>query len=87
VSFDFFTLWRFLLGTVVTVYASIVIVQTAIGYYLWLSAPDRYTSILRRYVVLHGLRLRIRQFGHDLLVCLLLLAALAITTLLHFTGV
>lgn len=69
---DFFNFFRYLLGVVATVYATIVTYQSLREWYLWLAGQDRYVSMLRRYLVVHGLRLRFRAFWGDVLVCLLL---------------
>ena len=72
---DFFDFFRYALGTVVTIYATIITLQSLWGWYLWLAGQDRYISLVRRYVIVHGLRLRVRAFGGDVLVCLLLTIA------------
>jgi hypothetical protein len=71
-DYDFFTWFRWTLGTFATIYASIVTSQSLWGWYVWLAAPDRYTSVLRRYIVVHGLRLRFRAFWGDVVICVLL---------------
>ena len=82
--FDLFDLFRWLLGTVVTVYATVVTCQWAWSWWVWLTRPqagyERHFSILRRYLVLHGLRVRMRRFGGDLLV----IAGLSIVFVLLF---
>lgn len=69
---DLFDLFRWLLGIVVTVYATVVTFQWAWSWWIWLTRPqagyERHFSVLRRYLVLHGLRLRLARFGGDLLV-------------------
>jgi hypothetical protein len=74
-SIDFFNFWRLGLGWVVTIYATIITVQGLWGWYVWLAGSDKYISMLRRYVVLHSLRLRVREFGMDVLICVLLTVA------------
>ncbi len=69
---DFFDFFRYALGTVVTIYASIVTLQSLWSWYVWLAGRDKYISLVRRYVVVHGLRLRIRAFWGDVLICILL---------------
>jgi hypothetical protein len=83
---DFFTLWRWLLAVVVTVYSLIIITQTLWSYGVWLSSGDRYTAILRRYLVVQSLRLRLRAFAADLAVCGLLCGALLLLGWLHVLG-
>lgn len=69
---DLFDFFRWTAGTIATIYASVITVQSLYGWYVWLAGGDRYISILRRYVILHGLRLRLRAFWGDVLICLLL---------------
>lgn len=69
---DLFTFFRFVVGMVVTIYASILTAQSLWGWYVWLAGQDRYVGMLRRYLIVHGLRLRFRSFWGDVLVCLLL---------------
>ncbi len=69
---DLFDFFRYALGTVVTIYATIITLQSLWGWYVWLAGQDKYISLVRRYVIVHGLRLRVRAFGGDVLVCALL---------------
>jgi hypothetical protein len=69
---DFFNFFRYLLGTIATVYATVITLQSAWGWLAWLSGSDKYTSLLRRYLIVHGLRLRFRAFWGDVIICLLL---------------
>lgn len=69
---DLFNFFRWTLGTVVTIYATIVTLQSLWGWWVWLAGQDRYTSLLRRYLIVHGLRLRFRTFWGDAIVCALL---------------
>lgn len=70
--FDLFDLFRWMLGTIVTIYATIVLLQWAWSWWVWLTRPDagyeRHFAMLRRYLVVHGLRIRLTRFGSDLLV-------------------
>ena len=70
--FDLFHLFRWLLGIVVTVYATVVTAQVAWDWWVWLTRPDegmeRPFAMLRQYVLIHGLRLRAVRFWHDLIV-------------------
>ena len=72
---DFFNFWRLLLGWVVTIYATVLTLQSLWGWYLWLAGSDKYVSMLRRYVIVHGLRLRFKAFWGDVLICVLLSVA------------
>ncbi len=69
---DLFNFFRYLLATIVTVYASVITLQSLYEWYIWLAGRDRYMSLLRRYVIVHGLRLRFTSFWGDLLICVLL---------------
>lgn len=80
---DLFSLWRWMLFVVVSVYSIIVIAQSAWGWYVYLSPSDPYMSILRRYVLVHSLRVRIRAFGADLGICALLLVVMGLIGWLH----
>ena len=62
---DFFDFFRWVLGTVVTIYATVVTAQSAYGWWVYLGSEGKYYSLIRRYVMLQGLRLRIRTFGGD----------------------
>ncbi len=72
---DFFNFFRYVLGTIVTVYATVVTLQSMWGYYVWLTSGEKYISLLRRYVIVQGLRLRFKTFWGDVLICLLLCVA------------
>ena len=80
---DFFQFFRYALGTVVTIYATVVTLQSLWGWYIWLAGSDKYISLVRRYVLLHGLRLRILAFWGDVLICLLLCVAFLLMWRLH----
>lgn len=80
---DFFDFFRYALGTVVTIYATIVTAQSLWGWYVWLADSDRYMSVIRRYVIVHGLRLRFRTFWGDVIICILLCVAFLATWRVH----
>ena len=80
---DFFNFWRYLIGWVVTIYATVVTLQSLWGWYAWLAGEDKYISIVRQYVIVHGLRLRFRTFWGDVIICLLLCVAFLIIWKLH----
>jgi len=69
---DFFNFFRYLLAIIATVYATVITLQSLWGWYVYLSGRDKYISLVRRYVIVQGLRLRFRTFWGDVLVCLLL---------------
>jgi hypothetical protein len=72
---DFFDFFRYALGTVVTIYATVVTLQSLWGWYVWLAGSDKYMTLIRRYVIVHGLRLRFRAFWGDVIISLLLCVA------------
>ncbi len=80
---DFFMFWRYLLGIVVTIYATVVTLQSLWGWYVWFKGPDKFISLARRYVLVQGLRLRFRSFWGDVLICLLLCFAFLLMWRLH----
>jgi hypothetical protein len=67
--FNFFRLW---LAWIVTIYASILTAQSLYGWYVWLAGQDKYIGILRRYLIVHGLRLRFKTFWGDVIITVLL---------------
>lgn len=69
---DFFNIFRYMLGTIVTIYAVVITLQSLYGWYVYFSGQGKYYSLARRYLVLHGLRLRVKTFGGDVLICILL---------------
>jgi hypothetical protein len=80
---DFFDFFRYALGTVVTIYATVVTLQSLYGWYVYLSGKGRYLGLVRRYIMLQGLRLRIKTFGGDTLMCILLTVALILVLHAH----
>lgn len=82
---DFFNFWRWTLAIIGGVYATIITLQSLWGWYVYLAGSDRFISLARRYIIVHGLRLRFTSFWGDVLVCLLLTVAFFI--LLHAHGI
>lgn len=68
-AFDFF---RWVLSIIATIYATVITLQSLYGWYTWLAGSDKYVTMLRRYLVVHGLRLRFKTFWGDVLICVLL---------------
>ena len=75
---DFFNFFRWVLALVVTVYATVVTLQSLWGWYVWLKSNDKHISLLRRYLIVHTLRLRFRTFWGDVVICILLCVAFVI---------
>ena len=42
---------------------------------IWLAGEDRYIGLLRRYLIVHGLRLRFGSFWGDVIICIFLTIA------------
>jgi hypothetical protein len=80
---DFFNFFRYFLATVATIYATIVTLQSLYGWYVWLAGEEKYISLVRRYVIVHGLRLRFKTFWGDVIISLLLCVAFLIIWRLH----
>jgi hypothetical protein len=72
---DPYIAFRWILGTFVTIYASVVTIMSLWQWYIWLATQDKYISLVRRYIIVQGLRLRFRSFGGDLAVSILLCIA------------
>ncbi len=75
---DLFHFFRFLLAVVLTIYFTIVTAQFAWSWWVWLRGSDRYITMLRRYLIVQGLRLKFRAFWGDVILCLLLTVAFAL---------
>ena len=82
-NLDFFDFFRWALSIVAGVYATIVTLQSLYGWYIFLNGTDKYVSILRRYVIVQGLRLRIKSFWGDVVICLLLCIVFIIIAYAH----
>ena len=80
---DLFYFFRYSLAWLVTIYATVLTAWWAWSWLVWLSGSDKHVSLLRRYVIVHGLRLRFTSFWSDLLVCLLLCVAFLLMWRLH----
>lgn len=78
--FDFF---RLTLSLIVTIYATIITLQSLWGWVGYLSGRERYMTVIRRYIVVHALRLRFKTFWGDVLICLLLCAVFGLLWMLH----
>jgi hypothetical protein len=82
-NIDFFNFFRYSLATVVGIYATVVTLQSLYGWYVYLSGPDKYMSLIRRYVIVQGLRLRVKSFWGDVVVCVGLAVVLGIVAYAH----
>jgi hypothetical protein len=82
-KFDPFDTFRWAVGWVVTVYATVITVQSLYGWYVWLAGEDRYIGLVRRYLIVHGLRLRFKSFWGDAIITALLCVAFLIMWRAH----
>jgi hypothetical protein len=82
-SIDFFQFFRYTLGTIVTIYATILSLQSMYTWLVLLSGQSKYVALVRRYIIVHGLRLRFKSFWGDVLVCLLLCVVFVVLGVAH----
>jgi hypothetical protein len=75
---DLFAFFRWMLAWIVTIYVTVVTLRFAWGWVVWLAGSDKYVSMLRRYLILQGLRLRFSTFFGDLVISVLLCIAFAL---------
>jgi hypothetical protein len=80
---DLFNFFRWALFVFVSIYCTLITAQSLWSWYVWLATDDRYMSILRRYVVVHSLRLRFASFWGDVLICGLLCIVFVIMMYAH----
>ena len=80
---DLFAIFRWLGFVFVTIYVTITTAQQAIGWYKFLWQRDRYTNLLRSYVIASALRMRLSSFGGDALVSALLCVAFLLMWRVH----
>jgi len=81
---DPFHFFRWVLTIFVSVYATVLTAQIAWSYYVWLASRDRYMSLLRQYVIVHGLRLRASRFAGDVVTCVALVLALSLMVVAQY---
>lgn len=80
---DFFNFFRWVLALIVTVYATVVTLQQLWDWYVMLKGKDKHIALLRRYLVVHVLRLRFKTFLGDVVICILLCVAFIIMWRAH----
>ncbi len=81
-EFDLFFTFRWLLATVCSVYAAVVIGRSWAGWLAYFHSGRR-TAVLGRYAMVLMLRLRIRRFSWELLQIVGLLVILAWLVYIH----
>ena len=80
---SFFDFFRYTLGLIATIYATVITLQSLWSWYVWLAGSDRYIGLVRRYLIVHGLRLRFTAFWGDVIISLLLCVVFILTWRLH----
>ena len=80
---DPFQFFRLTVGWIATIYASVITLQSLWGWLVYLSGGDKYMTIVRRYVIIHALRLRFKTFWGDVIVCILLCVVFFLLYSLH----
>ena len=83
-GFDVFFLWRWVLAVSGAVYTLLGTIQSVSRWLDWLEPRDRLSRIRRHYVVLHLLRLRVRDFWWELLQIVLLVVLLVLIIRGHY---
>lgn len=66
-EFDLFIFFRWWLSLVCLIYAGILSIRSLLGWIDYLGQPDRARTMLRHYVIVQLLRLRVRRFRAELL--------------------
>ncbi len=80
---DPFQFFRLTVAWIATIYASIITLQSLYGWVIYLSGQEKYITVVRRYVIVHALRLRFKTFWGDVLICLLLCIVFFLLYRLH----
>jgi hypothetical protein len=82
-DYDLFHFFRLTVGWVATIYATVFTVKSLWDWYIWLASQDRYIILLRRYIIVQGLRIRVKSFVWDALLCVLLSVAFLLLSVAH----
>jgi hypothetical protein len=80
---DTFQFFRLTVAWIATVYATVVTLQSLWGWVVYLSGSDKYMTLVRRYLIIHALRLRFATFWGDVIICILLCAVFVLLYKLH----
>jgi len=80
---DPFQFFRLTVAWIATIYATVVTLQSLWGWVAYLSGQDKYVAIVRRYLIIHALRLRFKTFWGDVIVCILLCVVFFLLYRLH----
>ncbi|MDB5322346.1 MAG: hypothetical protein JWN40_3977 [Phycisphaerales bacterium] len=80
---DPFQFFRLTVAWIATIYATVITLQSAWGWVLYLSGGDKYMTMVRRYLIIHALRLRFKTFWGDVIICILLCMVFLLLWRLH----
>lgn len=80
---DPFQFFRLTVGWIATIYATIVTLQSLWGWVGFLAGRDKYVTMVRRYLLIHALRLRFKTFWGDVIICILLCVVFGLLWRLH----
>jgi hypothetical protein len=80
---DTFQFFRLTVAWIATIYATVVTLQSLWGWVAYLSGSDKYMTLIRRYLIIHALRLRFATFWGDVIICILLCVVFVLLYKLH----
>jgi hypothetical protein len=80
---DPFQFFRLTVAWIATIYASVITLQSLYGWVVYLSGGDKYMTMVRRYLIIHALRLRFKTFWGDVIICVLLTVIFFLLWRLH----
>ena len=80
---DPFQFFRLTVAWIATVYATVITLQSLWGWMAYLSGSDKYVTMVRRYLIVHALRLRFKTFWGDVIICILLCVVFVLLWRLH----
>jgi hypothetical protein len=80
---DPFQFFRLTVAWIATIYATVVTLQSLWGWVVYLSGSDKYVMLVRRYLIIHALRLRFTTFWGDVIICILLCVVFGLLWRLH----
>ena len=79
-----FFLWRWMLAVAGGVYTAVRLIQSVSGWLAGLEAADRMSRIKQHYIILHLLRIRLRDFWWELCQIGLLAILLILVVRMHY---
>jgi hypothetical protein len=80
---DTFQFFRLTVAWIATVYATVITLQSLWSWVVYLSGGDKYMTLIRRYLIIHALRLRFATFWGDVIICILLCVVFVLLYKLH----